>query len=179
MHAVSDVSRRRLLKVAAASGAWWFTSGHTPYRQWAVYRKKHLLIGANKAEPLTYDLGKKIAAVIAKELPESRARVARAPHAWRLASLITTDQIQLVLLSDEDVRSLRDGEGGFEAFGKTDLRALFRFGGYWLVCRPDFPDDHAVLLAETLSDHGAAITKIQGLPDDQAPVPAFPGIGSR
>ncbi len=178
MRAVFNLSRRHVLKTGAASSAWWLTSGHTPYRQWVVYRKKHLLIGANKTEPPTYDLGKKIVAVMTRELPESRARVARAPHAWRLASLITTDQIQLILLSDEDVRNLRDGRGGFEAFGETDLRALFRFGGYWLVCRPDFPQGHAFLLAQTLLDHGADIAKIQGLPDKQAPVPAYPGIGS-
>lgn len=170
------MNRRHVIKTAAALGVWWLTSGHTPYRQWAVYRKKHLLIGANKADPPTYALGKKLAALFAAELPESQARVARAPHAWRLASLITTDQIELILLSDGDVRSLRDGKDGFEAFGKTALRSLFRFGGYWLVCRPDFPEDHASLLARTLAQHGMGIAKIQGLADEHAPVPAHPGV---
>lgn len=176
MHAVPDISRRRLLKTAAASSVWWLTSGHTPYRQWAVYRRKHLLIGANKADPPTYELGKKIAALLAEELPASQARVARAPHAWRLASLLTTDQIELVLLSDEDVRALRDGRDGFEAFGRTELRALFRFGGYWLVCRPDFPNDHAMLLTAMLTSHGAGIAKLQGRAGKDGPVPAHPGI---
>ncbi|MGI9493527.1 MAG: hypothetical protein ACR2QF_14105 [Geminicoccaceae bacterium] len=134
------------------------------------------MIGANKADPPTYELGKRIAALLAKELPESRARVARAPHAWRLASLMTTKQIELVLLSSEDVQALRDGKSGFEAFGKTELRTLFRFGSYWLVSRPDFPKDHVFLLTETLINHGAGIAKIQGPPGDEAPVPAHPGI---
>lgn len=170
------ILRRRFLKTAAASSAWLLTSGHTPYKQWVVYRRKHLLIGTNKADPPTYQLGKKIAALLINELPESRARVARAPHAWRLASLITTKQIELILLSGEDVSALRDGKSGFEAFGKTELRALFRFGGYWLISRPDFPNDHASLLTEILANHGMDIAKLQGLPGDEAPVPAHPGI---
>ena len=168
--------RRQVLKTAAALSVWLLASGHTPYRQWVVYRRKHLLIGANKADPPTYDLGKKVAALLAKELPESRARVARAPHAWRLASLMTTNQIELVLLSSEDVQALRDGRDGFEAFGKTELRSLFHFGRYWLISRPDFPSDHASLLAETLRSHGVGIAKLQGVPDHEAPVPAHPGL---
>lgn len=180
MRAAFDmVLRRQVLKAAAALSVWLLASGHTPYRQWDVYRRKHLLIGANKADPPTYELGKRIAAVLLKELPESRGRVARAPHAWRLASLITTDQIQLILLSGEDVQALSNGRDGFEAFGKVELRALFRFGGYWLICRPDFPEDHAVLLTRTLLDHGTSIAKIYGIADDQAPVPAHPAIGSK
>lgn len=167
-----------MLKTAAASSAWLLASGHTPYKQWAVYRRKHLLIGANEADPPTYELGKKIAALLVAELPSSDARVEWAPHAWRLASLLTTDQIQLVLLSDEDVRALRDGRDGFEAFGRTDLRALFRFGGYWLVSRPDLPDDHASLLADVLTRHGSGIAKLQAIAGQGAPVPAHRGLAT-
>jgi hypothetical protein len=177
MLAASDaIHRRRLLKIAAALGAWWLASGHTPYRQWAVYRQKHLLIGANKADPPTYKLGRKIAALLAKEVPSSKARVARAPHAWRLASLLLTDQIQLILLSTADVLALQRGDGGFEAFGRTTLRALHRFGDYWLISRPDFPAEHAAIVAQALTAHGAGIAKIQSLPKDDSPAPAHEGI---
>ena len=167
--------RRFVLRTAAAFSICSLTSGHTPYRQWAVYRRKHLLIGANKADPPTYELGKKIAALLADELPESRARVARAPHAWRLASLLTSDQMQLVLLGEQDLVGLRDGRDGFEAFGRTELRVLYRFGDYWLVSRPDFPNEHASLVTRTLLDHGASLAKRQGLPSENRPVPAHPG----
>lgn len=171
MRVASDMTHRRhILKTAAALGAWLLVSGHTPYRQWQVYRRKHLLIGANKADPPTYDLAKKIASLLSKELPKSRARVARAPHAWRLASLLTSDQIQLILLDSEGLRGLRDGQGGFEAFGPTDLRVLYRFGDYWLVSPPDFPEDHAELLVQTFAEHGASLAKLQGVPSDDAPV---------
>lgn len=170
------IHRRTVLKTAAAFGAWSLASGHTPYKQWDVYRKKHLLIGANKADPPTYELGKKIAMLLAEDLPASRARVARAPHAWRLASLLTSDQIQLVLLGLEDVQGLSEGRDGFEAFGETDLRALYRFGDYWLVSRPDFPDEHAALVVQTLLEHGEGIAKRQGLPDDDGPIPAHVAV---
>ena len=168
--------RRQVLKTATALSAWLLASGHTPYKQWQVYRRKHLLIGANKADPPTYELGKKIATLLEKELPESRARVARAPHAWRLASLITSDQIQLILLDDDDISGLRDGRAGFEAFGPTELRALYRFGDYWLVSRPDFPDQHAALVVQALSEHGAGLAKRQGLPSMDAPAPIHSGL---
>lgn len=170
------ILRRQVLKTAAAFSVWLLASGHTPYRQWDVYRRKHLLIGANKADPPTYELGKKMAALLAEELPESRARVARAPHAWRLASLLTSDQIQLILLDGDDLRGLRDGREGFEAFGPTELRVLYRLGGYWLVSRPDFPGEHAALIADTLAQHGSGLAKRQGLPGDDAPVPVHASL---
>jgi hypothetical protein len=168
--------RRTMLKTAAALGAWLLASGHTPYRQWEVYRRKHLLIGANKAEPPTYELGKKIATLLETELPESRARVARAPHAWRLASLLTSDQIQLILLDRDDIDGLRHGRDGFEAFGATELRVLYQFGDYWLVCRPDFPEQHAALVTQVLAEHGMGIAKRQGAPGGDPPAPAHEGI---
>ena len=42
--------RRALLKTALIVTAWAVTGGHTPYRQWQVYRQRHLLIGASKSE---------------------------------------------------------------------------------------------------------------------------------
>lgn len=174
MRAQFPCSRRQICRMGLLAGAWLLVSAHTPYRQWEIYRQKHLLIGANKSDPPTYDLGKKIADWLREELPDSKARVARAPHAWRLASLLTTGQIELVLLSGDDAAALRDGRHGFEAFGKTELRALFRFGSYWLICRPDFPNDHAHLVVNTLADHHKSIAKIQMPAARDAPVPAHP-----
>ena len=150
-------------------------SGHTPYRQWTVYRRKHLLIGTCRADEPTYPLGKHIAATLEEFLPESKARVSRAPDQIRLASLITTGQLQIVLFAEQDVTALRDGAAPFEDFGATELTALFRFGDHVLVTRPDFPDRHAWLVAKTLTE------RIDDF-DDAAPIntatqvtPAHPG----
>ena len=167
--------RRTLLRAGLVISALAAASAHTPYRQWQVYRQKHLLIGTSKADAPSYPLGKQIADLLATYLPESSARVARGPTPLRLASLLTTDQLEVALLSDEHVTALRDGAAPFEDFGPTLLTALFRFGGHWLVCRPDFPDHHAWRVVRTLTEHASAIpTAAPALPGD-CPVQVHPG----
>lgn len=147
-------TRRRLLFAGAALAAWSVAAaagGHTPYRQWAVYRRKHLLVGTCRADAPTYPLGKRVVAALEAGLPESRPRVTRARDRRRLASLVATGQIATALFSAGDAQRLQAGAPPFEAAGPTPLAALFRFGAYRLVCRPDFPDRHAWLVARALS----------------------------
>lgn len=167
--------RRAFLRVGMIAAAWLATGAHTPYGQWQVYRRRHLMIGTSKADPASYPLGQRIARVLVTDLPESSARVARGPDAWRLASLLTSGQIEVVLLRGAELVALRDGGPPFEAFGATRLCSLFAFGDHWLVCRPDFPDHHAWLVVETLAIHGDMT--LGGSPTDPArsPVPVHPG----
>ena len=165
--------RRRLLQAGAAFAAVAALGGHTPYRQWAVYRRKHLLVGACRADAPTYPLGKRIVAALEAHLPESRPRIARARDQSRLAALIKTGQLEVALFSDEDATRLRDGAPPFEAVGQTPLRALFRFGRYRLVCRHDFPDRHAWLVARALTAAAADFTDAG--PADDRVLPAHPG----
>jgi hypothetical protein len=134
-----------------------------------------ILIGTSKADPASYPLGQRIVDVLAANLPESSARVARGPDAWRLASLLTSEQFEVILLTSDEVTALRHGRSPFEAFGATQLRSLFSFGDHWLVCRPDFPDHHAWLVVETLAVHGGLT--LGGSPPDpaQSPVPIHQG----
>ena len=144
--------RTGLVALAASAGA-----AHTPYRQWQVYRQKHLLIGTSKVDAPSYPLGQRIAEVLATHLPESSARVTRGPDPWRLASLLTTGQLEVAVLAQDDVLALRDGLAPFEAFGPTALHALFAFRNYVLVCRPDFPAHHAYQVVHTLANHASGI----------------------
>ena len=169
------MQRRAALRVGVAGLAWLAVSAHTPYGQWQVYRRRHLMIGTSRADAPTYPLGQRIAKVLATYLPESSARVARGPDPWRLASLVTSGQIEVILLSDQHLRALRDGQAPFEAFGATRLCSLFAFGGHWLVCRPDFPERHAYLVVEALATHGD-MTLGGSLADPaRSPVPLHPG----
>jgi TRAP-type uncharacterized transport system substrate-binding protein len=154
---MTKMGRRRLLRAALIATAWLATGAHTPYRQWQVYRQRHLLIGTSKADAPTYPLGQQIAELLNAQLPASSARVTRGPDPWRLASLLTTGQLEVVLLAGADVAALRDGRVPFEAFGPTELNLLFAFGDYFLVCRPDFPDHHAYQVVRALSENAAAI----------------------
>jgi len=172
---VIEVRRRQFLKTGLVASAWFATGAHTPYRQWQVYRRRHLLIGTSKADAPTYPLGQRIAAVLAAELPESSARVTRGPDPWRLASLLTSGQLEVVLLGSADVAALREGRAPFEAFGPTELNALFGFGDYFLVCRPDFPEHHAYQVVQALSEGAAAISGARPLDATASPVRVHAG----
>ena len=166
--------RRSVLRLAGLLGVVLVTGGHTPYRQWQVYRRRHLLIGTSRSDPPSYALGKRIVEVLLEHLPESSARVTRGPDPWRLASLLTTAQLDVVLLSEDDASALRDGHPPFEAFGPTELRALFRAGDHLLITRPDFPDRHAWRVAGTLTTQASLLPEAAPAGPEE-PVPVHPG----
>lgn len=169
------ISRRNFLRTGLAATTLFVASGHTPYRQWEVYRRKHLLIGTCRADEPSYSLGKHIAATLEEFLPESKARVSRAPDQIRLASLITTGQLQIVLFSRDDLAALRAGAAPFEDYGETDLTALFRFGDHLLVTRPDFPDRHAWLVTKTLTERLGDFENAAPIDIASPPAPIHPG----
>lgn len=169
------MNRRGLLKIGLAGLALLAFSGHTPYRQWAVYRQRKLLIGTSKADPQSYPIGQQVAETLQAHLPESQAQVSRAPDAWRLASLITSGQIALIILPRNDAAALQGGRPPFSDFGTVPLRALFQFGDYLLICRPDFPDRHAYLLARTLTGQAAALPAAGPVAATEGPVAVHPG----
>jgi hypothetical protein len=167
--------RRDVLRLGAVLAVWCVASAHTPYRQWQVYRRRHLLIGTSKTDARSYALGKQIVSVLAQHLPESSPRVTRGPDPWRLASLLTTAQLEVVVLAEADVAALRDGRPPFEAFGPTELRTLFCFGAHWLVVRPDFPDRHAWQVVRTLSQHAEELASAAPAKPAASPVPVHAG----
>jgi hypothetical protein len=167
--------RRDVLQLGVVLAAWGVTSAHTPYRQWQVYRQRHLLVGTSKSDARSYALGKEIVFVLAEHLPESSPRVTRGPDSWRLASLLTTGQLEVVVLSEDVLAALRDGRPPFEAFGPTELRTLFCFGAHWLVVRPDFPDRHAWQVVRTLSEHAREFATAAPAKPGANPVPVHPG----
>lgn len=158
------MSRRRFLQGCGLAAAGFLLGGHTPYNQWVVYRKKHLLIGCHKGDPRGYVLAKETIAALDRHLPAAKARVARAPHAGRLASLLATDQLETAVLTEADAVAMRDGADGFAPYGPVDLRISTPIGDRLLVVRADFPKRHAWLLAEALSH-----TDLARLRDDTRP----------
>ena len=151
------MTRRVLLQTLAAGVALVALAAHTPYKQWAVYRKRHLLILTSRGDPGSFALGQRVAEVLAAELPASRADVTRAPHWARVASLITTGQMDVALMTRPGAAALMTGDAPFADYGPYPLRALVGIGDYLLVCRATFPERHAYLVARTLSDHRARL----------------------
>jgi len=146
------MNRRALLKAAGLGAAALVLGGHTPYRQWVVYRKKHLLIGCHRQDPRTYELAQDAVAVLDEHLPAASARVARAPHAGRLASLLGTEQLDVAVLAADQAAAMRVGSGAFEPYGPISLNLLSPLRDRLLIARSDFPARHAWLVAEALME---------------------------
>ena len=128
---------------------------HTPYGQWVVYRKKHLLVGAHRGDPRTYELAKSVDAGLARELPGAQARVARGPRPQRIASLIGTGQLFLTVLSRDEAQRMADAAAPFETYSPTPVHAVADLGGdYLLFAAPTFPDQHANLVAQAVYHSG-------------------------
>ena len=165
------MKRRSLLGlVAVVASAPLQVHSHTPYQQWMVYRKKHLLIGCHREDLRTWELAKEVTGVLDKELPDARARIARAKTRGRLASLLGTEQLQTALLSPETAGNMVDGRNGFEPYGEIALKTLAVVEKHVLVCRADFPKRHAWQLAHALQ--GKYQLNQRYLPQD---VPMHPG----
>lgn len=150
-------------------------SAHTPYRQWEVYRMKHLLIGTSREDTSSYPLGKQLAELLRQAVPKSHARVARARTVERLASLIATDQLQVLLVSENHINELAQGTGPFEVFGPIDIVRLFRFDGLVLVSRAEFPANHAWIIARAFLDNAETFGGTPPRTGD-GQVPIHPGV---
>lgn len=178
-HRRSVRSRRSALLCIAALAAVTVASGHTPYRQWKVYRQRRLLILTSRGNG-SFELGKHVARLLANELPLSQAQASRARDALRIASLITTGQMDVALMTRTDAARLLRREPPFEAYQPVALRALVGLDGFLLVCRDDFPDHHAYLVAQALSVERellpVALAPAPGTLDEPDPVvPTHPG----
>jgi len=145
------MNRRSVLTLLGAAVAGTLLSAHTPYRQWKLYRQAHLLLLTMRDDPRSDELGELLAASLRERLPDSRAQVARAPDAQRIASLLSTGQADVGFLRIGDARALYRGEGAFADYGRVPLRVLVEVEAYRLVCRDDFRYEHAYAIVEALS----------------------------
>ena len=146
------MQRRDILKAGLAAAFFYNSAAqaHTPYKQWQVYRKKHLLIGCLKDRPLTYELAKTLVNLFANELPRANARVARAPNSQRIASLMATGQLDTAIIPVSLLTDMATGNGVYAAYGKIPLRVIFLFENLALVGLDSMPDHHALLIHNAL-----------------------------
>ena len=151
------MNRRELLRLAAASGLWLVLTGHSPYRQWDVYRKARLVVLVSAEEVASVQLGQAIAELLAKHLPESRATMARARDTKDVVRLLASKQLDTALMREEDAAAAFAGSGRFADNGKVPLRTLAQFGPYLFVCRDELPKAHGYQIAETIAEHWRAI----------------------
>ncbi len=146
---------------------------HSPYRQWAVFRQRFLLVTTTRDDKSSDDLGEEIARILLEQLPASRAQVSRARDWTVLASLLTTKQTELAVMAKERSEALFKGAPPYQDFGPSPLRVIVETDRYRLVCREDFPPHHAYLLSKALMQE----KDLQGfsIPGDASAIPAHPG----
>jgi hypothetical protein len=189
------MTRRRLLNLVAGAAAAFAAAGHTrvsgtgndrrqgragprladlnPDRLWPIYRRYRLLIVGQGDDARGAAIASTVADVLARFLPESRARPARAPDARRVGVLIATDQLDVAIMATDSAEALLLGKPPFADIGGAPLRAVVSFTSHLLVCRPDFQARHAYLVAKTLVEAKDALPAPAVSP--VGPVPAHPG----
>lgn len=145
------MKRRNCLRGIGAIALW--PLAHTPFPQWKVYRKLHLFIVVNREDAVACDLGRAIAHTLADELPESRAMLTRAGDALRLASLISTQQLDVALLPRSEFLAWQQNQSPYDQLEPTTLKELFVVEDYVLISRDDFLSDHVARVRETLQAH--------------------------
>jgi hypothetical protein len=133
------------------------------------------------AEPASYPLGDAIATLLAQQLPDSRALAGRAGDSLEVVKLLSSQQLDLAILTAEDARDAHEGRGRFATEGPLALRALAVLGSHLLVCRDDFPAATAQAIASTLGEHwpGAAASAAPPIPFHAGLPPAFPEVAAR
>ena len=146
-------ARREFLKFLGFGGAAFFLFGHTPYRQWVVYRSHRLLIVAGRAEPEAFPLTERLVGDLLRAIPESKAEAARTPTLRHITRLLLSRQIPLAVVTAEQAELMFRGEGEGRAEGPVPLRVLaFLQEPYVLVSHVEYDRDRAYLVVFGLFD---------------------------
>jgi len=175
------VNRRGWLRVAGAAGLWLALSGHSPYRQWDVYRKTRLVLLTSRADPQSVQLGAALAKLYLHKLPESRATMARARDGNDLVRLLASRQLEIAVMREPDAHAALAGQAPYADSGGVRLRALAALGEHLFVCREEVPNGSAYMLTEALADgwsdiDPALVHKAGGpRPGAKLAVPLHPG----
>lgn len=132
-------------------------TGHSPYRQWTIYRQVHLVIITSRDDPQGDALGDEMAEIVRAALPDSRAAVGRGPRAERTASLLATAQAEVAIVPKGLALAMFHGIDRFRDYGAIPLRVILQNDTHVLVSTTNFIDAHAYLLAEALLKNGAKL----------------------
>jgi TRAP-type uncharacterized transport system substrate-binding protein len=175
------VNRRGCLRLAAATGLWLVLTGHSPYRQWDVYRKTRLILLATAADPESVQLGSALAKLYLQRLPESRATMARARDANDLVRLLASRQLDIAVMRGPHAHAALAGKAPYADTGGVRLRTLAALGEHLFVCREEVPAGSVYMLVEALADgwgdiDPALVHKAPGpRPASNPSVPLHPG----
>jgi hypothetical protein len=128
-----------------------------PDRLWPIYRRYRLMVVGPRDDEVATALARSVVDVLARALPSSRARFARAADVRRVGELIGTNQQDVAIMAARSAEALFLARAPFEDIRKLPLRIIVSFGSHVLVCREDLVASHAYLLAQTLAEHKDAL----------------------
>jgi hypothetical protein len=163
-------SRRGLVKGASAAGVVLMAGGHTPYGQWTVYRRRNLFIVASRTDEQAVALARSLAEGLAREVPESHARMTRATDPVRVASLLATGQLDVAVVSRDDAAAMLAGTGEYRAVGPAPLRRLASLGVHVMVAVESFRPRHAYILASAVDHLRSELPLPAPTQDDEPPL---------
>ncbi|HEY9737812.1 MAG TPA: hypothetical protein V6D06_16080 [Trichocoleus sp.] len=154
------MKRRTLMQTGLRSWLLLPLLGHTPFPQWKVYRQRHLFIAIDRSDTAAADLAHTLVDILDRDLPEAEAKVTRAIDAAGIASLLSTEQLDVALMRKPDAVAWVQGAAAFQAIEPVSLRTLANLGDYLLLCRANFPNHHASVIAHTLA-HAAVAHSVE------------------
>jgi len=152
MTTTTDMLRRRCLRLAGAGAAAWLLSGHSPYRQWNVFRKARLVLLVSASDATSVRLAEAMVGIFSHRLPDSRATYARARDTNDQVRLVASRQLDLTLLREAEAHAVLTGAEPFADNGRVELRTLAQIGAHLFVCLEDVPNAAAYQLVDALAD---------------------------
>ena len=170
------MSKRRLLALSLLGAAAALLPGHSPYRQWYVYRATHLIIVTDEARPGALAIASAVASAISARWPQTKAVPAAARTPVEVVKLLSTGQLQVGLLPAAEALEALEGRGRFAEEGKVPLRALAVLGGDLLIVLEGCAWQRAYDIAQALveSREKGPLAKKRSL-QGPAPIPFHPG----
>jgi hypothetical protein len=162
------MNRRTLLSFGVGAAAWVLAGDAMatdrllladlePDGKWPIYRRYSLMIVGQRDDAMASAFADAVVDVLARFLPTSRARLARAADNRRVGVLIGTNQQDVAIMSAESAEALFLAKPPFEDVRDVPLRLIASFGSHVLVCRADLMAHHVYLVAQTLAEHEEAL----------------------
>lgn len=170
------MSERRLLALLLLAAAGTLLPGHSPYRQWYVYRARHLVVVTDEARPGALAIASAVASAIVARWPQTKAVPAAAKTPVEVVKLLSTGQLQVGLLPAAMAVAAYEGRGRFADDGRVPLRAVAVLGGDLLVVLESCDRQRAHDLAQALAE-SRALGPLAEKPllRGPAPIPFHPG----
>ncbi len=164
----------RLAKLGLLGAAGLLLLGHSPYKQWYVYRAKHVVVVTDRSRPGAFATATSVAAALAAHWPQSRAVATAARTSKDVVSLLYSGQLDIAVLGPAVTREAFEGRGRFAEQGRIPLRAIAVLGDEMVVVMESYAAEKARIIAEAVAESGGANPAAAGaLP--ASPIPFHAG----